>query len=221
MDVPSAWVVSPRRSIHDLDNLRFDAIGVYESVVDLVFELDQLIVDGHAQEDGGEAPRGLQLQLTSGNGTVLADTSVMANLGYFQFKANPGTLQLGIRPGPGTDIYELQSMRDARTGQNLGPNNQVSVTSFQGLTVIPVFRRRKGMGVADVLTWEPKAPAQHWLSQVKSTLSQWIGMAPIEAQTMQVPPPEMADINIFTVASGLLYEVSRTRSGKGMTSCQG
>jgi hypothetical protein len=60
-------------------------------------------VEGRCYEDGTYQPTpGLQLQLgpladaTEGGGehTVVQDTLVMANLGYFQLKANPGALSL-------------------------------------------------------------------------------------------------------------------------------
>lgn len=72
----------PRESIHDLDNLRLADLS---SDVQPVLELRSLIVEGHARDVlNGSPPRGLQLQLTDREGTPFADTSVMANLGYFQ-----------------------------------------------------------------------------------------------------------------------------------------
>lgn len=82
VDTPSSWLVIPRESIHDLDNLRLSDLS---SNVQPIFELQSLIVEGHARDVAtGAPPRGLQLQLTDRAGKALADTSVMANLGYFQ-----------------------------------------------------------------------------------------------------------------------------------------
>lgn len=35
------------------------------------------------------------------------DTIVMANLGYFQLKANPGAMILRLREGRSSDIYNI------------------------------------------------------------------------------------------------------------------
>jgi UDP-glucose:glycoprotein glucosyltransferase len=168
MDVPPSWLVSPRRSVHDLDNLRLDAISAFESVIDLTFELEQLVVEGHAREENGEPPRGLQLQLSSSKGEVLADTSVMANLGYFQFKANPGVLRFGIRSGPGTKIYSLDSVQNAATGAEVKPSDRLAVTSFQGLTILPIFKRRPGMEAADVLSLGAEETKPSLWNRIKS-----------------------------------------------------
>ena len=82
VDVPSAWLVRPRRSIHDLDNLRLSDL---DSDVKPVFELENLLIEGHAREGVTRAPpRGLQVQIKDPKGTLVSDTIVMANLGYFQ-----------------------------------------------------------------------------------------------------------------------------------------
>lgn len=82
IDVPSSWLVRPRSSIHDLDNLRLSDL---DSDVTPVFVLENLLIEGHAREGQTRAPpRGLQVELKDRSGRVLADTSVMANLGYLQ-----------------------------------------------------------------------------------------------------------------------------------------
>jgi UDP-glucose:glycoprotein glucosyltransferase len=55
----------------------------------------------------GNPPRGLQFTLGTANHPVLVDTIVMANLGYFQLKANPGAWVLKLRDGRSTEIYEV------------------------------------------------------------------------------------------------------------------
>lgn len=154
MDVPSAWLVAPRQSVHDLDNLKLDAIlaGTSESVVDLKFELEQFAIDGHARDEKSAAPRGLQLQLTNLNNEVLADTQVMANLGYFQFKLTPGIARIGIRPGRGREVYEMMSAADDSRHQSIaGSVGQIALTSFTGLTVLPIFKHQPDMESMDVL----------------------------------------------------------------------
>lgn len=201
MDLPTSWLASPRNSVYDLDNLRLDAIAKRSSAtaVDFHFEIDQLVVEGHAREPSNQPPRGLQLQLQSLDGETLGDTQVMANLGYFQFKTNPGVTTVQIRPGRGRDIYRLESMSDSSgsVASVEGGAAELSVTSFGGVTILPIFARLPGMQVADVLDEStPKTPGGI-LNKLVTSLSTWVGKTPAKTQ---------AEINIFTVASGLLYE---------------
>lgn len=156
MDVPRSWLVRPRESLHDLDNIQLSALSEAERVtgVEAVFSLDYLVIEGHAQDSVTKAPpRGLQLQLSS-NSVPIADTQVVANLGYFQLRAAPGVSQLEIRPGRGREIYEMVSA--GNQGYNSPSVEEVgvdiTVTSFEGVTLYPVFRRLEGMENADVLS---------------------------------------------------------------------
>lgn len=77
----------------------------------------------------------------------------MANLGYFQLKANPGVWQLSIRPGRSTDVFELSSVGteglNSRSVAETGPD--VFVTTFEGATIYPQFTRRAGMEYEELL----------------------------------------------------------------------
>jgi len=150
LDTPPAWIVSPLSSPYDLDNLQLSTVT---SPIHVSFQLKQLLIEGHARELSNAPPRGLQLQLTR-NGIEVSDTLVMANLGYMQFKVTPGVYDLSIRPGRGSEVYELES-----TGTTGWYSEKVNVTgtevtlaSFEGMTVLPRFTRRKGMEMADVLS---------------------------------------------------------------------
>jgi UDP-glucose:glycoprotein glucosyltransferase len=84
----------------------------------------------------------------------VADTLVVENLGYFQFKAKPGVFQLEIMKGRGEDIFVTESVGNA--GWESPPVNsdagvQVTLTSFEGLTLYPRFRRHQGQADSDVL----------------------------------------------------------------------
>jgi UDP-glucose:glycoprotein glucosyltransferase len=154
MDVPPSWLVRPREALYDLDNIQLGNLSPENSGVEAVFDLDYLVVEGHARDTTTQAPpRGLQLQLMNNNSPV-DDTLVMANLGYLQFKAEPGVFQLEIRPGRGRDIFTMESVGnegwDSPTVEAVG--NEITLTSFEGLTLYPRLRRIPGMEGADVLT---------------------------------------------------------------------
>lgn len=156
LDEPSAWVVRPREALYDLDNIQLGVLSGEERTrgVEVVYELDYLVVGGHARDLSSNAPpRGLQLQLTTSDGTPIADTLVAANLGYLQFKVKPGVYQLQIREGRGRDIFEMQSVGNegfvSPSVEEVG--YEVTVTSFEGLTLYPRLVRKPGMQHQDVL----------------------------------------------------------------------
>lgn len=105
MHVPENWLVEVVRSVYDLDNIRLENV---ESNVHSEYELEYLLVEGHCFEATmGSPPRGLQITLGTENKPVIVDTIVMANLGYFQLKANPGAWILRLRQGRSADIYDI------------------------------------------------------------------------------------------------------------------
>ncbi|GBP03861.1 UDP-glucose:glycoprotein glucosyltransferase [Eumeta japonica] len=72
------------------------------------FELEYLLLEGHCFDAAtGAPPRGLQMTLGTQNDPTMVDTIVMANLGYFQLKANPGVWTLRLREGKSSDIYDI------------------------------------------------------------------------------------------------------------------
>ena len=158
LDTPPAWIVSPLSSPYDLDNLQLSTVT---SPLHVSFQLKQLLIEGHARELSNAPPRGLQLQLTR-NGIEVSDTLVMANLGYMQFKVTPGVYDLSIRPGRGSEVYELEST--GTTGWYSEKINvtgtEVTLASFEGMTVLPRFTRREGMEMADVLSEAPITAGQ-------------------------------------------------------------
>ena len=71
------------------------------------FELQHLLLEGQAFDTAtGSPPRGMQMDLATRGKS--SDTIVMANLGYFQFKASPGYWNLRLRPGASNEIYKIE-----------------------------------------------------------------------------------------------------------------
>lgn len=72
------------------------------------YELEYLLLEGHCFESTmGNPPRGLQITLGTEQQPVKVDTIVMANLGYFQLKANPGAWLLRLRQGRSADLFDI------------------------------------------------------------------------------------------------------------------
>ncbi len=153
MDVPSSWLVRPREALYDLDNIQLTSISPSDTSVDAVFELDYLVIEGHARDTATNSPpRGLQLQLVNSHDKPIADTLVVANLGYIQFRAKPGVFKLEIRDGRGSEVYQMDSVGNEgwdSASVDVG-GTQITLTSFDGLTLYPRFSRKKGMESANV-----------------------------------------------------------------------
>lgn len=135
--------------------------------------------------------------------------------------------EFGIREGRGQEVYTLESLGVAGVEVPLNVTGaDLALYSFQGLTTFPRFDRREGMEEADVLdtsvsfvkqvnVWFQKA----WVEPLSSLFRgnskiddltllrfhRWTALA--SPSTAAIKPKQQADINIFTVASGLLYEV--------------
>ncbi|KAG6818363.1 hypothetical protein H0H93_005573, partial [Arthromyces matolae] len=113
MDVSPAWLVRPREALYDPDNIQLDHLSPGDSSLEAIFDLDYLVDEGHAREiHSNSPPPGLHIELLRGGdeASPIDDTQVVANLGYFQFKATPGVLGLEIRKGRGRDVYEMESV---------------------------------------------------------------------------------------------------------------
>lgn len=142
--------------MYDLDNIQLGSLSAEDRIQGLkaVFDLDFLVVEGHARNPSSNAaPRGVQVQLTNGNNTSVDDTQVVATLGYLQFKAKPGVFKFEIREGRGRDLFDLESVGnegwDSPTVGKAG--SEITLTSFEGLTLYPRLTRKPGTEGQDVL----------------------------------------------------------------------
>uniref|UniRef100_A0A8C7JAB7 UDP-glucose ceramide glucosyltransferase-like 1 n=1 Tax=Oncorhynchus kisutch TaxID=8019 RepID=A0A8C7JAB7_ONCKI len=105
MITPESWMVEAVSSPYDLDNIHLQEV---KGVVTAEYELEHLLLEGHCFDlSTGQPPRGLQFTLGMSQDPLMQDTIVMANLGYFQLKANPGAWILKLREGRSEDIYQI------------------------------------------------------------------------------------------------------------------
>jgi len=213
MDVPTPWLVRPREALYDLDNILLSQLADNDTSVDATFSLDYLVVEGHTREAKTQAPpRGVQLELvkTSDNSPI-DDTLVVANLGYLQFKAKPGVFQLQIREeGRGKKIFKMESVGnegwDSPNVEESG--DEITLVSFNGLTLYPRLLRLPGMEKEDVLE-ESEEPEPTMLSYLADQFLSLFKKNTLQGGVSKdlAAAKQQAGINIFTVASGLLYEV--------------
>ncbi len=208
MDVPPAWLVAPKVSVHDLDNIKLSSIK--SGNVEATYELEHILIEGHSRETGGQPPRGVQLVLGTEADRHFADTIVMANLGFFQFKANPGYYNIQIKEGRSSDIFEIESV--GSKGMATVPGDEgtdVALVDFQGTTLYPRLNRKPGKEAEDVLeeegTNEAAGGAMDFVAKGLKFAEGILGGKP-QPKTPSVSDTEHAEINIFSVASGHLYE---------------
>ncbi|KAL8794549.1 MAG: hypothetical protein Q9195_002884 [Heterodermia aff. obscurata] len=205
LDVPPAWLVASKESVHDLDNIKLSTIKD-DATIDALYELEHILIEGHSRDvTTGPPPRGVQLLLGTAKDPHFADTIIMANLGYFQFKANPGYWSLSLQPGRSTQIFTIDSAGQKGYSPQPGDSStDIALLSFQGKTLYPRLSRKPGQENEDVLeeTAKPSA-AKTYLSKATkyaSSMLSNVGLTPAKSDEAQ------ADINIFSVASGHLYE---------------
>jgi UDP-glucose:glycoprotein glucosyltransferase len=155
-----SWHITPKLANYDLDNILLKSIdkSQREDGVSAIFELEYILVDGHCRDMSSQGPpRGLQFVLGSATALNMTDTIVMANLGYFQLKANPGVWLLSLREGRSQEIYELESV--GNEGWN-SPSveesgNSIDLLTFEGATIYPRVKKYKGKEREDVLESSP------------------------------------------------------------------
>ncbi|KKY29165.1 putative udp-glucose:glycoprotein [Phaeomoniella chlamydospora] len=203
MDVPPTWLVAPKTSTYDLDNIKLNSVAAGQNI-DAVYELKNVLIEGHSRDTTtGQPPRGVQLLLGTESNPHYTDTIIMANLGYFQFKANPGIWQISLQPGPSSRIFTIDSV--GSKGYRAQPGDEgttVALLSFQGVTLYPRLSRKSGMDTEDVLESGPKPGSpMDFLSRSASFAS-----SALSSITKSSSGSTNADINIFSVASGHLYE---------------
>lgn len=224
MDLPPSWLVAPAESVHDPDNIKLSAVKSGGDV-ETIYKLEHILIEGHSRDvTVGPPPRGAQLVLATELDPHFEDTIIMANLGYFQFKANPGVYKLAMQRGRSQEIFSIDSAGSMGYAAQPGDNDtEIQLVSFRGATLFPRLSRKVGMEDEDVLeasrsTFENLAEsaskvlsqaglsgnkARQYLSKAANIGSRLLAASSLSTNTATV---QHADINIFSVASGHLYE---------------
>lgn len=194
LQVPENWLVESVTSPYDLDNIRLEDVV---SNVHSEYELEYLLLEGHCFEAmTGNPPRGLQMTLGTENSPVKVDTIVMANLGYFQLKANPGAWVLRLRQGRSADLFDIVS----HDGSDTPPNStdiKVVISSFRSHVLKLRVQKKPDKMNVDLLSEDEDGNNPGIWNSITSTFG-----------SNQKPGEEEHEekLNIFSVASGHLYE---------------
>lgn len=198
LQIPDNWLVEVVNSVYDLDNIRLSDI---QGPVHSNYELEFLLLEGHCFDaTSGSPPRGLQFTLGTRIEPIVVDTIVMANLGYFQLKANPGAWLLKLRHGKSSDIYDVSSVEGKNVIQR-GDESRVVISSLKSNVIKVKVTRKPGQLTADLLSDDSDGQGTNsgiWDS-IKSSFPGGGGSDDGSGEDQEV-------INIFSVASGHLYE---------------
>ncbi|XP_033842246.1 UDP-glucose:glycoprotein glucosyltransferase 2 isoform X1 [Periophthalmus magnuspinnatus] len=194
MITPESWMVQAVNSPHDLDNIHLLEVS---GVVSAEYELEHLLLEGHCFDlSTGQPPRGLQFTLGMSQNPLTYDTIVMANLGYFQLKANPGAWILRLRKGRSEDIYQIVAHDGTDSPADAG-DVIVVLNSFHS-KIIKVRVQKK-----------PDKINEDLLSESTESGGIWDSIASItggSSKKEDVDKKKEDVLNIFSVASGHLYE---------------
>ncbi|XP_030090804.1 UDP-glucose:glycoprotein glucosyltransferase 2 isoform X4 [Serinus canaria] len=193
MITPESWLVEAVNSSCDLDNIHLQEI---KGAVIAEYELEYILLEGHCFDVTTEQPpRGLQFTLGTKKNPVMVDTIVMANLGYFQLKANPGAWTLRLRKGRSEEIYQVFSHEGTDSVADL-TDVIVVLNNFRS-KIIKVQVQKKPDKVNEELLTDGTSGKK---GKVES----------VARFSEEIPTDEKekkSDIlNIFSVASGHLYE---------------
>ena len=181
-------MVSATLSKYDLDNIKLSTTKLGK--VDTIFVLTSILVQGHVSEqDTSDPPRGVEFVLGNRNNQEVTDTITMINLGYIQLKALPGVWDLRLRKGRSRDIYRISSVGTTR---DIIDEYKIVIDSFEGVTILPNLVKRPGMENEQVLDPQKDSSGSSMFQNIK--------------QAIFGEEKKLETINIFSVASGHLYE---------------
>uniref|UniRef100_A0A8C4Y2P2 UDP-glucose ceramide glucosyltransferase-like 1 n=1 Tax=Gopherus evgoodei TaxID=1825980 RepID=A0A8C4Y2P2_9SAUR len=196
LNTPESWMVESVRTPYDLDNIYLEEV---DNRVAAEYELEYLLLEGHCYDiTTGQPPRGLQFTLGTSANPVIVDTIVMANLGYFQLKANPGAWVLKLRKGRSEDIYRIYS----HDGTDSPPDaNEVTVVlnNFKSKIIKVKVQKKLDMMNEDLLSDGTSENESGFWESLK-----WGFTGGQKNDEMKQDKDDV--INIFSVASGHLYE---------------
>ncbi|KAF9927498.1 hypothetical protein FBU30_003215 [Linnemannia zychae] len=204
VDVNPAWVVTSTVCIHDLDNLKLSSLTGSSRLtgVQAEFELEHILIEGYARDMTQKTPpKGAQFILGTKAQPHVTDTLVMANMGYFQLKAKPGVWEMVLRPGRTQQIFSIESIGSEGwvPGGVENDKRDVVIANFEGLVLYPRLVRNPGMERANIQDELVHEGSGIWNS-IKSTIKGFTSSGAV------VSTKKKAAINIFSVASGHLYE---------------
>uniref|UniRef100_A0A665U6T4 UDP-glucose ceramide glucosyltransferase-like 1 n=1 Tax=Echeneis naucrates TaxID=173247 RepID=A0A665U6T4_ECHNA len=198
LNTPESWMVESVHTRYDLDNIYLEEVSKLLNV-SAEYELEHLLLEGHCFDvSSGQPPRGLQFTLGTASEPVIVDTIVMANLGYFQLKANPGAWILKLRKGRSDEIYKIYS-HDGTDSPADSDDVVVVLNNFKSRIIKVKVQKKPDKFNEELLSdGTEENDTGFW----KSLTRGFTGGGKVE----EAKQDKDNVINIFSVASGHLYE---------------
>ncbi|KAL0488967.1 UDP-glucose:glycoprotein glucosyltransferase [Acrasis kona] len=206
MDVPETWLVEPIYAKQDLDNLNLHS-DCKSNVCYARYQLEYLVATGSCYDTTlKRSPRGLQLSLVDEFENKVKDiTIVMANLGYFQLKAQPGLFNVVIPQGRHSEIYSLSGVSQQSFYQQSLDNKKssravVHVNDFDAPFLRVDVVRNEGKYNEELLTDSD-------VSQEQAAGGLWNSVFGGGSKKVEEASGSAnKTIHIFSLASGHMYE---------------
>lgn len=189
LDLPPSWIVVLKESYSDLDNVLLTNDGFVTGY----YELKNLIIEGHAYDVTSlEPPTGLSVQVEG------SDTNVMSNYNYLQLKANPGLWNFEImKNGRSSEIYSLLTIDDLdNEDMEVKDKIQLSILNMDGARIFPRVVKNPGKENESLIRTD----------EIEEATKEKSGFLSKFKSSKKSGTTKNADINIFTIASGHLYE---------------
>ncbi|GMM35601.1 Kre5 protein [Saccharomycopsis crataegensis] len=211
IDTPHSWIALAKESKYDLDNIKLDLTE--EKYVNGVFELENLIIEGYSQiQNTVIPPHGVQLELHSTESeAIYSDTAIMANFGYFQLRANPGVWSLTIKPN--SKSAKVYSFADTKSFNNTddvtfvdSQGLQVGILDMSGAVLTPDFVKNPGQEDVSLIVADDEEEQETEFEEKEKNSGLLSSLWGSRSKKSVPAVKKQADINIFAVASGHLYE---------------
>ena len=207
IDAPEPWNIQASSALQDIDNLRCDAGACGDAgsrqkdTTEVSYTLKNMLVVGQCFETGllggYQPPNGLQLVLGE-KGTIVSDTLVMQNLGYYQLQAGPGLYRLALAQGKASELYDIQNAAAAGGGLS------IAVKSFSDASNRLLVKKKPGMEGVSLLedSSGDKDGKRGAGKGMFGALSSMFGGKSAEP----APSSKNETMHIFSLATGHMYE---------------
>ena len=204
LDVPHVWVVESTQSEFDLDNLPRNSNNILA-----VFTLKHILLEGSCFDHSTQEPvPGVQFNIGTIRDSAKFDSLVMQNLGYFQLKVYPGLWQLHLVRKNSIQLYTISEQFSEHSFM-IGETVFVICDSFLGVHLNILVRKR--IKIPNIhnnlvkLNDNTFSNNDLTISSLWNSVSNFLHSTQEIGSTMNFLVPDEV-INIFSIASGHLYE---------------
>jgi UDP-glucose:glycoprotein glucosyltransferase len=230
LDIISTWVAMPTISLYDLDNLRLTSSS---TSVKATFTLSDILVEGHVRDSTPGNPRGLQLVFSpSQGGTIvmanLGYFQLRAPPGMYRLSLREGRsaefyhlVRINHNMWDAFEDEDEEDEEENKTSSNSSSNHstepvdaRIFIESLEGAIIFPTVKKNPSYETKELLTLvdnDSTSDGSGIVDKLKHQVSSWFSGSdsdkfPSTTTTSNNNDIESADINIFSVASGHLYE---------------